>query len=67
MILKFKLQYIFSLVFGKEPQLIINTFEQFDMIKDSFLKSNPISNTYLITGVRGSGKKCFNDTVREIF
>ena len=27
----------FSLVFRKEPQLIINTFEQFDMVKDSFL------------------------------
>lgn len=46
----------FTLSFGKEPKSLINNLSQFDEIKNSFLSNNPVSTTYLLTGVRGSGK-----------
>ena len=46
----------FSLVFGKEPKLMISNSNVFDSIKDIFLSPNPTFTTHLITGVRGSGK-----------
>lgn len=46
----------FSIVFGKEPQMYVNNSNQFDEIKNNFLSTNPFTTTYLITGVRGSGK-----------
>lgn len=46
----------FSLIFGKEPQLIIKRKSQFEEIKDTFSLDNPPTYAYLITGVRGSGK-----------
>ena len=46
----------FSIVFGKEPQMYVNNSSQFDEIKNNFLSTNPFTTTYLITGVRGSGK-----------
>lgn len=57
----------FSLVFGKEPQMLINTYEQYNSIKDTFLDENPVSNTYLITGVRGSGKTVLLTRIEKYF
>lgn len=57
----------FSLVFGKEPQMLINTYEQYNLIKDTILDENPVSNTYLITGVRGSGKTVLLTRIEKYF
>ncbi len=46
----------FTLIFGKEPKLLISNSSQFDSIKDSFLSDSPVKTAELITGVRGSGK-----------
>lgn len=46
----------FSIVFGKEPQMYVKNSNQFDEIRNSFISENPFTTTYLITGVRGSGK-----------
>lgn len=46
----------FSLSFGKEPKSLINSSSQYNEIKNNFTEDNPVSSTYLITGVRGSGK-----------
>lgn len=57
----------FSLTFGREPKNLIKTLEQFDMIKDCFLTENPTNNTYLITGVRGSGKTVLLTSLQKYF
>lgn len=46
----------FSIVFGKEPQMYVKNSNQFDEVKNNFISDNPFTTTYLITGVRGSGK-----------
>lgn len=46
----------FSLSFGREPKALINTTDQFDEVVNSFNSTNPTTTSYLITGVRGSGK-----------
>lgn len=46
----------FTLTFGKEPKAIIGKSDQFDTIKNNFLSEYPSTSTYLITGIRGSGK-----------
>lgn len=57
----------FSLAFGREPKNLIKTYEQFDVIKDCFLMENPTNNTYLITGVRGSGKTVMLTSLQKYF
>ena len=46
----------FTLTFGKQPIKYINRYESTDNILSTFEASNPISQTYLISGIRGSGK-----------
>lgn len=46
----------FTLSFGKKPNLYISRLAQTEQIIDSFTSENPISQSYMITGVRGSGK-----------
>lgn len=46
----------FTISFGQEPANIINRVDPKTVIKDAFLSSNPPSRSYIITGVRGSGK-----------
>ncbi len=46
----------FSLNFGKEPFKLISRQARVDEIVDTFQSDNPSTSTYLITGVRGSGK-----------
>lgn len=57
----------FSLTFGREPKNLIKTNEQFDEIKDCFLMENPTTNTFLITGVRGSGKTVLLTSLQKSF
>lgn len=46
----------FNISFGKKPHQYISRFLSSHKIKDTFLSDYPSSQTYLITGVRGSGK-----------
>ena len=53
----------FTLTFGKEPVSFINRDYEANEVYDSFTSSNPDSNVYLITGVRGSGKTVFMTSI----
>ena len=57
----------FSISFGKEPYSLINTYEQFEEIKNNFIAENPITNTMMITGVRGSGKTVLLTRIEKQF
>ena len=46
----------FTLTFGKEPSEYISRYENTDTIISTFEADHPISQTYLIEGIRGSGK-----------
>lgn len=46
----------FMLTFGKQPNEYISRYENTDTILSTFEADNPISQAYLIEGVRGSGK-----------
>ena len=46
----------FTLTFGKKPNRYINRYESTNDIISTFEADNPISQTYLISGIRGSGK-----------
>ncbi len=46
----------FSLMFGKSPHSIIKRPEQYHNISDVFESEEPVTYSYLITGIRGSGK-----------
>ena len=46
----------FTLTFGRQPNKYINRFENTSDIVDTFDSENPVCQTYLIEGVRGSGK-----------
>ena len=57
----------FTIAFGREPQNIIARRQQMDRIRDTFLESNPLTYTYIITGVRGSGKTVLLSSLCEDF
>ena len=57
----------FSIIFGKEPQMYVGNLDQFSEIKNNFLSSNPFTTTYLITGVRGSGKTVLLTKILKAF
>ncbi len=46
----------FTLTFGKQPSEYISRYENTDMILSTFEADVPISQAYLIEGIRGSGK-----------
>ena len=46
----------FTLTFGKTPGEYIPRYEKTQEILDTFSGTNPVSQTYLIEGIRGSGK-----------
>lgn len=48
----------FQVTFGKEPEKIVARINQTDEIIESFMAEKPSSQVYMITGVRGSGKRC---------
>lgn len=46
----------FSISFGKTPHTIIQRYSQIDTIYETFDQEEPSSQSFMITGVRGSGK-----------
>lgn len=46
----------FTIAFGREPNNLIKRQKQIERIKEVFLSENPMTYSYLITGIRGSGK-----------
>ena len=46
----------FTLTFGKQPNEYISRYEKIELIVGTFEADNPVSQTYLVEGVRGSGK-----------
>ena len=46
----------FTLTFGKEPYTAITRYEDLNMITDTFQAENPVTQTFLIEGIRGCGK-----------
>ena len=46
----------FTLTFGKVPAEYISRYENMERVVSTFGAENPISQTYLIEGIRGSGK-----------
>lgn len=46
----------FTLTFGKEPHLVIGRYEAVDEILSVYKADHSVSQTYLIEGIRGSGK-----------
>ena len=46
----------FTLTFGKQPSTTIARLEDINQIAGSFSAKNPVCQTYMISGLRGSGK-----------
>ncbi|MBQ7563603.1 MAG: ATP-binding protein [Lachnospiraceae bacterium] len=46
----------FTLTFGKQPDKLIARYEATDMIVSTFSAEHAVSQTFLIEGIRGSGK-----------
>ena len=57
----------FTLIFGVKPSMSIERTNQFNIVKDAFLSAKPYTPTFLITGVRGSGKTVFLTTINQYF
>ncbi len=57
----------FTLTFGKEPEQMISRYSQTDEILQSFTKSKPTQQVYMITGVRGSGKTVLMSSIANSF
>ena len=53
----------FTITFGKQPNKLISRYEDVDMIEGTFNADNPVSQTFLIEGIRGSGKTVLMTTV----
>lgn len=46
----------FTIAFGREPINLIKRQKQFEEVKSTFTSNNPMTYSYVITGVRGTGK-----------
>jgi len=53
----------FTLTFGKQPNRFISRYENIDTVTSTFDSENPISQVYLIEGIRGSGKTVLMTTI----
>ena len=53
----------FMLTFGKKPTRLIARYEVMEKITSSFQAENPITQTYLVEGLRGSGKTVMMTTI----
>ena len=53
----------FSLSFGRQPTTSVNRLEDLNEITSAFCANNPVYQTYLISGLRGSGKTVLMTTV----
>ena len=56
----------FMLTFGKQPGRLIERYEMQDEIVTTFSAQNPVYQTYLIEGVRGSGKTVLMTAVSKM-
>lgn len=57
----------FTLAFGKKPLQYISRTVQTNEIIDSFQSENPMSQVFMITGVRGSGKTVLMSSIANEF
>ena len=57
----------FTLTFGIKPSQYIDRFEQSSLITDTFQDEEPSNHTYIITGVRGTGKTVLLSQATELF
>lgn len=55
----------FTITFGKQPTRLIERYEDADRIISSFTAENAVSQTYLIEGIRGSGKTVLMTSVAK--
>ena len=55
----------FTITFGKQPNRQISRYEDVDKIVSTFDSENPISQTFLIEGIRGSGKTVLMTTAAK--
>lgn len=46
----------FTLSFGRKPNEYISRLAQTELIIDSFSGANPVTQAYMLSGIRGSGK-----------
>ncbi|MBQ7588095.1 MAG: ATP-binding protein [Lachnospiraceae bacterium] len=56
----------FTITFGKQPNKLISRYEDTDEIVSTFSADNAVSQTFLIEGIRGSGKTVLMTTVSKI-
>jgi len=56
----------FTITFGKQPNKLISRLEDTDRIVSDFKAENAVSQTFLIEGIRGSGKTVLMTTVAKI-
>lgn len=57
----------FTLSFGKEPKEYIIRTNEYREIIEAFSSDNPVSNVFIITGVRGSGKTVLLSSLYKCF
>lgn len=57
----------YTLVFGKEPPLLISRMAQTELILETFLGEPASQQLFMITGVRGSGKTVFMTELAKRF
>lgn len=55
----------FSLSFGKSPNKLISRYDYANQIISTFNSDNPVSNAYLIEGVRGCGKTVLMTSIEK--
>ncbi|MBR1638509.1 MAG: AAA family ATPase [Treponema sp.] len=55
----------FSLSFGKSPNALISRYDYANQIISTFNSDNPVSNAYLIEGVRGCGKTVLMTSIEK--
>ena len=55
----------FTITFGKQPNRLISRYEDTDTILSTFDADNPVSQIFLIEGLRGSGKTVLMTTVAK--
>ena len=56
----------FTLTFGKQPIEYINRYENMDSVISTFDADNPVSQTYMIEGIRGSGKTVLMTAIENV-
>lgn len=55
----------FTITFGKQPNKLIKRYEDTDRIVSTFISENAVSQTFLIEGIRGSGKTVLMTTTAK--